>query len=96
MGETVELGRDAEKLFVQKFDEPQKAVRDALLVGTVEDVSKALEGLVAPYFVKGKARAPHELNLALARAFLHAFGEIVKDEKYDSRFAHFSRGFQDL
>jgi hypothetical protein len=84
-----DLVRDAEKLFVQKFGEPQKAVRDALLVGTVEDVSKALERLVAPYFVNGKARAPHELKPMLALAFIHAFWQIIKDEKHEQGWKAF-------
>ena len=59
-----DLGRDAEKLFTQpqQFGEPQKAVRDALLKGTVEDVRKALEDLVAPYVADRKARAPAQTS----------------------------------
>lgn len=86
-----DLSKDAEKLFVVEFGEPQKAVRNALLVGTVEAVSTALESVIASYFENRKACAPQELKLMLPPAFLHAFEQVLKDEKHEKAWKAFQR-----
>jgi tetratricopeptide (TPR) repeat protein len=86
-----DLGRDAEKLFVQEFSKPQKAVRNALLIGTVDAVSEALEGVVDSYFQRCKARTPQELKLLFPPAFLHAFEQVLKHKDHEKGWKAFQR-----
>jgi hypothetical protein len=85
------LGKDSEKIFVEEFGEPQKAVRNALLIGTVDEVSKSLEVFVDSYFQHCKARTPQELKLLLTPAFLHAFEYVLKQDNHEKGWKAFQR-----
>jgi hypothetical protein len=85
------LGSDAEKLFIEEFGEPQKAVQNALLLGTLEAVSEALESLIEPYFLVRRTSRSDEMRRLLPPAFLRAFEKVIDDPKYDRGWKAFQR-----
>ncbi|HEX8550622.1 MAG TPA: hypothetical protein VF681_03600 [Abditibacteriaceae bacterium] len=83
------IGADSEKLLGRDFDEPQRAVRDALFAGSAESLNDALNTLVDPYFDNSNIRTAFKLKLS--PAFLRAFNQIIRDEKYEESWKDYQR-----
>jgi|GEM_PF-5372761 NACHT domain. len=99
------IEKDVNKLLVDTWDKPQKAVRDALLLGKPYEVRLALQSLLSPYFVGYNPEI--ELKQPIGDAFqkgekLHlidwvppfffkAFEEVLKSEAHAKAWIAFQR-----